>query len=386
MRSPALFALIWFSLAAAFAAPLRADERVIPPVVAKIWPVGLQRGTTETFTLDGRNLSGIKAVIFDSPGITAKVTQITDIPEKAATARAGVDLVALVAQGKKQVATIEVTAAKDVEPGLHWFRIRTPLGTSNLSTFDVGLFPEVHIGEKSMGQAEPQSAPTSLPATLVGTIANPGQADNYEFDGRAGEELVFRATASALGSKLESLLILRNDAGQVLAESGEYDNRADAVLTYRLPQAGKYTLSVTDREKAGDADRYYRIDAGPLPYITKVFPLGVRAGEPASVAVSGINLGAVREVKVDPQKSADGWTTLPLKMQSGSGWSLDTVKLAVGNDPEILEREPNDSPEQAQTISLPITVNGHIAGGIESGGQRIRLLSVSCRQGRKSGN
>ena len=49
---------------------LRADDRVIPPAIAKVWPVGMQRGTTATFTLDGRNLSDIKAVIFDSPGIT----------------------------------------------------------------------------------------------------------------------------------------------------------------------------------------------------------------------------------------------------------------------------------------------------------------------------
>ena len=140
------------------------------------------------------------------------------------------------------------------------------------------------------------------------------------------------------------------------------------MLTYKLPQAGKYTLSVTDREKGGSADHFYRIDAGPLPYITQVFPLGVRAGEPASVSVTGINLGDVHEVKVDPPKSADGWTTMPLKVKSEGGWSLNTVKLAVGNDPEILEQEPNNSPAQAQTISLPVTINGHISGGVKNGG------------------
>ena len=75
MRSKVLSALDSLLLGLAFAAPLRADNRVIPPEVTKIWPVGMQRGTTATFTLDGRNLSDIKAVIFDSPGITAKVTQ-----------------------------------------------------------------------------------------------------------------------------------------------------------------------------------------------------------------------------------------------------------------------------------------------------------------------
>ena len=368
MRSRVSIVLTLLALEVNLAASLRADEPIIPPEVIRAWPVGMQRGTTATFTLDGRNLSDIKAVIFDSPGITAKVMQTADVAEKKVAVRAGVDTAAPVPLGKKQLATIEVTATKEVAPGLHWFRIQTPLGTSNLMPFDVGSFPEVYANEKSWGHAEMQPAPTTLPATLVGTIAVPGQIDSYQFDGRAGAELVFQVAASRLGSKLESLLVLRNDSGEVVAESGQFENRADAVLTYKLPQAGKYTLSVTDREKGGSADHYYRVDAGPLPYVTQVFPLGVRAGEPASVSVSGINVGDVHEAKVDPPKSADGWTTMPLKVKSGDGWSLNTVELAVGNDPEVLEQEPNNSPAQAQTVSLPITINGHISGGTKSAG------------------
>jgi hypothetical protein len=369
MRSKVSILLTLLALGVNLAASLRADDRVIPPSVAKVWPVGMQRGTTATFTLDGRNLSDVKTIIFDSPGISAKVTQLADAEEEKRILPPGlVETEAPVPRGKKQTATIEITAAKDVAPGLHWFRIRTPLGTSNVMPFDVGSFPEVGSKAKAWGRAEMQPEPAVLPATLVGTIAVPGEIDRYEFDGRAGEELVFQVAASRLGSTLESLLILRNDSGQVLAESGQYDNRADALLTYKLPQAGKYTLSVTDREKGGSADHYYRIDAGPFPYITQVFPLGVRAGEPASVSVAGINLDDVREVKVDPPKAADGWTTMPIKVKSDGGWSLNTVMLAVGNDPEVLEQEPNNSPAQAQTISLPVTVNGHISGGAKNGG------------------
>jgi hypothetical protein len=361
--------MILFALETLVAAPARADKRVIPPEITKVWPVGMQRGTTATFTLDGRNLSDIKAVIFDSQGIRANVTQIVDVAEKAAMARAGVDLVALVPQGKKQSATIELTAAREVAPGLHWFRIRTPLGTSNLMPFDIGSFPEVDL-HPMMAGAPPEVAPqpVTLPATLVGTITVPGQIDHYQFDGRAGEQLVFQVVASQLGSKLESLLVLRNASGRVLDQSGEYDNRPDAVLTYRLPESGKYTLSVSDREKSGSADDYYRVNAGPLPHITQVFPLGVRAGEPATVTVDGVNLGGVHEVRVDPPKSADGWTTIPLAVEGNGGWSSNTIRLAVANDPEIFEREPNNLPAQAQIVSLPVTINGHIAGGAQAGG------------------
>ncbi len=354
-------------LAVVPAPPLQADNRVIPPAVAKVWPVGMERGTTATVTLDGRNLGDIEDVVFDSPRISAKVTQIVDVPEEVPKV-AVFTTAAPVQRGIKQTATIEVTAAKDTEPGLHWFRIRTPLGTSNMMPFDVGSLPEVWASSNSMGRMRTEAEATTLPATLVGTIAVPGEVDSYEFDGRAGEQLVFRVSAARLGSSLESLLTVRNAAGQTLAEAGRDENRADAVLTYTLPQAGKYTLAVTDREEGGDENRFYRIDAGPLPYITSVFPLGVRAGGPADVTVEGVNLGNVREVKVNPPQSAHGWTTMPLSVQASQGATLNTVKLEVGNDPEILEQEPNNSVAQAQAVTLPVTINGHIAGGAKNGG------------------
>jgi hypothetical protein len=81
------------------------------------------------------------------------------------------------------------------------------------------------------------------------------------------------------------------------------------------------------------------------------------------VWVSGVNLGDSKQVAIHAPKRADGWTTLPLEMKSGQGSSLNKATLAVGNEPEVLEREPNDTPAHAQVISLPVTMNGHINAG-----------------------
>jgi hypothetical protein len=358
-----------FTLAAWLAVPLRAEEPIIPPTIAKVWPPGMQRGRTATFTIDGRSLAGAKEVVFDSPGITAKVSAITEVPEKITGPRAGVDLTAQVARGKKETAKLEVTVAKDVEPGIHKFRIQTPLGTSNMAVIAIDSLPEINAHEKpSAGSAtEPQRV--ELPATLVGTIRAPGDADNYSFEGTAGEEVVFQVVASRIDSKLQSLLVLRDSSGKQLAGAGQNENSPDAVLSYKLPAHGVYTLSIADREKGGGMDHFYRVHAGPLPYITGVFPLGVRAGEPGRVSVSGVNLGDTHQVAVHPPKRADGWTTLPLEMKGGQGSSLSKLMLAVGNDPEILEREPNDSVDQAQVVSLPMTVNGHINAVKKVGGK-----------------
>jgi hypothetical protein len=166
-----------------------------------------------------------------------------------------------------------------------------------------------------------------------------------------------------LGSRLESLLVLCDSSGKVLKKAGENENSPDAVLVYKLPGEGVYRLSITDREKSGGPNHFYRVDAGPLPYITGVFPLGVRAGEPAEVSVRGVNLGGSHQVEVHPPKWADGWTTAPIQVKSGEQWSLNKVSLAVGNEPEILEREPNNTAGDAEAVSVPVTINGHISSG-----------------------
>lgn len=367
MKSRIILHGILFTFAMWLAVPLAADEPIIPPSVDKVWPAGMVRGTTATFTLDGRNLSGATDVLFDAPGITGKVTQITDVPEKVTGPRAGVDLGAQVARGKKQTAKLEIAAAIDVEPGIHSFRVHTPLGTSNIAVFEVGSLPEVSL-EKTAADSPAPPESVRLPATLVGTIRAPGDADIVRFEGTEGEELIFQVIASRLGSELQSLLVLRDATGTILAQAGENDNKPDAVLTTKLPAAGEYTLSITDREKGGGSDHFYRVNAGPLPYITSVFPLGVRAGQAGKVTVSGINLGNISEVSVDSPKKADGWTTTPLEVKMGSGPSMNKITLAVGSEPEILEQEPNSTPTQAQAVSMPITVNGHIDGGVKNGG------------------
>jgi hypothetical protein len=340
---------------------------IIPPSVASISPAGMERGTTATFTIEGRNLSDAKEVIFDGPGMSGKVLQITDIPEKIAPPRAGEDLGAQVPLGKKQTAKLEVTIAKDAMPGIHRLRIQTPLGTTNTTAFAVGTLPEVQPREKpSMDSA---TAPTqvTLPATLIGKIAAPGDKDSYEFEGKAGEEIVFAVQASQLGSELRSLLALSDSSGRVLAQAGKNDNSPDAALHYKLASNGRYTVSITDRDSEGGKGYFYRLNAGPLPYITGFFPLGVRAGEASTVAVTGVNLGGIREVKVESPPAAEGWTTMALKVDSSMPL-LNNAKLAVGSEPEILEQEPNDTIAQAQSVSLPVTINGHIDGGAKMSG------------------
>jgi hypothetical protein len=369
MKARSLLLVPCFALGLSPTLRLYAEEPMIPPSVASISPAGMERESTANFTIEGRNLSGATEVIFDAPGMSGKVTGIADVPEQITGPRAGEDLDAQVPLGKKQTATLEVTAAQDALPGIHRFRVKTPLGTTNTTAFAIGMLPEVKQRERMPFDSAAPAQLVDLPATLIGKIAAPGEEEKYEFHGKAGEEIVFRVLASQLGSKLASMLVLSDSSGQILATKGKSDIRLDAVLTYKLPKDEQYTLSITDRDGGGGGGYFYRLDAGPLPYITGFFPLGVRSATAAEVAIEGVNLGGIRTAKINPPSSASGWTTMPLEVSIGGTRALNEPRLEVGSEPEILEQEPNNTIAQAQTVSVPVTINGHIDGGVSAGGQ-----------------
>ena len=120
--------------------------------------------------------------------------------------------------------------------------------------------------------APPQSV--DLPATLLGSIGAPGEKDTYQFEGKAGEDIVFRVQASEIGSKLVSALALSDTDGQVLASAGQDTNRRDAVLLYHLKQGGRYSITISDRDNGGGKRYFYRLDAGALPYVENCLPAG----------------------------------------------------------------------------------------------------------------
>lgn len=331
----------------------------IPPSVASINPHGVKRGSTAVFTVEGRNLGGTQWVLFDVPGVTAKVLEVTDVPEEVKVVRPGVDLGAAVPEGTKQQVKLDLTVGPEVETGAHWFRLQTSLGTSNMAIFEVDSLPQIQ--EVEPNNSPDQSQPADLPATLVGTLSFPGDVDTYRFQGRSGQEVVFQPVAASLGSPLQSVLTLRDSGGQILARAGEFSRSPEAVLTAKLPADGWYTITISDLEEKGGWNYFYRLQAGPLPYVTEVFPLGARAGQGTELAVKGVNLGDMRTVRVEPTVSDRAWQTLPLRVRTAHGEALNKVRLAAGSTPEVAEQEPNDTPAEAQRVAIPVTINGRIS-------------------------
>lgn len=289
-----------------------------------------------------------------------------------------------------ETVTLEVTLARDAAPGQRELRLQTEQGLTNPLVFEVGQLREyTEPSGRSIAVATSQDgtrrrrppegtpkplagtipvkdagdAPTTiaLPATLNGQIL-PGNVDRYRFRARKGQQLVVDVAARSLIPYLsdavpgwfQAAVTLFDDAGNEVAYDDDFRFHSDPVLHCEVPRDGQYVLEVKDALFRGREDFVYRVTIGELPYVTGIFPLGSRAGTETTVALTGWNL---------PLKTRTGTAQAPgvrwMFVHHGAFLS-NRVPFAVDTLPECLENEPNNELAAAQSVSLPVIVNGRI--------------------------
>lgn len=286
--------------------------------------------------------------------------------------------------------TVEVTLAADAEPGRRELRLETPRGLSNPLSFFVGRLPEVAEREsepvldaKGFFEGEvsyppPTEMPVSLPAVVNGQIVprepyalyystgrfTPGQADRFRFTARAGQQLVIAACARGLIPYLpdavpgwfQATLALYDADGRQVAYDDDFRFQPDPVLFFRVPKDGDYVVEIRDAIYRGRPDFVYRLTMGELPYITSIFPLGARAGEAATVRLTGWNLPTETLSIAGP----DMTTGLHRLAVSHGEMDSNALPFSVDTLPECADAEPNDGTASAQAVAPPTIVNGKI--------------------------
>jgi hypothetical protein len=339
------------------------------PHLAYAYPAGAQRGTTIQVKIGGQFLNGATKVYVSGSGVLAKAIdyarpmnpmqatqlreklqelqklpaspevqkEMTDLRLKLATFNRGVSPVLA------ETATLQVTLAPDAELGRRVLRLATPQGLSNPLVFMVGELPEfiekqsevrilvAGINAAEVAAVESADMNVTLPVTVNGRIVpraarpqpaipgrqfTPGDVDRYRFQARRGQKLVVAVSARELMPYLadavpgwfQAAVALLDDKGNELAYADHYRFEPDPVLFCEIPKDGEYVVQIKDTLYRGREDFVYRIRLGELPVVPDVFPL---------------------------RGPADGL-------------------------PEVLEKEPNDSPQTAQRVKLPVIVNGRI--------------------------
>jgi hypothetical protein len=277
------------------------------------------------------------------------------------------------------IAYIEITIASDAPPGERELRVVTLRGgASNPLAFHVGQLPE-HF-RKPMGTApfqvlgkeqlalrnrpkEEEEIRINIPCTVNGQIAS-GEMNRYRFEARKGQRLVITTLArqlipyiaDAVPGWFQPVLALYDANGKELAYDDDYRFKPDPTIIYQIPKDGEYVFTITDAIYRGREDFIYRVTIGESPFITSIFPLGGRIGEQHSVKMKGVNLGNA-ELMLAGKNAFPGIRQIAANKD---GFISNRVPFALDTLPEVFEKDPNDTPEQAQEVAMPVIVNGRI--------------------------
>lgn len=361
---------IWLfaAMAAAAAAQTTTDwptgNRTTPPTINSVAPLGVARGATLEMNVDGLNLAKTSAVYFSEPGIKARILRIKELPDLP-DIRLGsngtpstVDLGPL--PPRNQV-TLELEVSPDAAVGPVSMRLQTPLGTSPSARFEI----EPYYGESP--DKEPNDTPedafeTYLPTILVGTISKPGDVDFYKIKVKDGEQLVFDNSGRELGSALQPVVGIYDTNQNLVKEFGDDGGRDTTAFAWKCEKGGTYYIRVSDYEEGGNARHFYRIKVGRYPLALSAFPLGLEKGKTAEIHLTGYNLGA-GNVEVKGEPSPEDRRAVILRPKAPSGPAFNRVKLALGDEPEILATGKNTTLAAAQAVSAPVTINGKLEAG-----------------------
>ncbi|MFO0871610.1 MAG: PPC domain-containing protein [Pirellulales bacterium] len=379
---------------AAFGGLLPVRGELPMPRFDRLQPLGGISGSTVEVEVAGNDLEEAATLLFDHPGITA-------------------------ARVDGQERRFRVTIAGDVPWGTYDAWLVGRYGVSNSRLFAVlqGL-QAVAEQEPNNSLEKAQSVPLNA---VVHGASDQNDQDLYRFTAAKGQRLVVQCRAGKLDSALDPTLSLSTTTGMLLAANGDYWGR-DSQLDFVAPQDGDYVVSVSDLSFRGGHP--YQLIVSDAPQIENVFPRAVRAGQTTEVTFYGRQLGAgasasrlqVGDLPLDELRSAvtppaevldrgqflfrehpTDHTTLPtaatctlLGWQVSSGLPRElgpAVPLFVTPHEVTVEQEPNDAPDRAQRVSLPLVVSGRFDAArdgdwyeFESGAAGNYYVDVYCER------
>jgi len=258
---------------------------------------------------------------------------------------------------------VRVTIDPKAPPGEHELRVNTSAGLSNPIYFQVGSLGEVGEAEPNDDHMAPNLQQVPVPCIVNGQV-RPGDIDHFSFKARKGQSIVVDVgarkitpyLADAVPGWFQAVVAIYDEDGNEVAYQDDYKFNPDPVLFFEVPKNGTYTLSIRDSIYRGREDFVYRIAVGELPFITSIFPLGAQRGQTVDIALGGKNLPKTRLTGKLPEEDAE---VRHISVRKG-GYRSNLMPFAVGEIPEALEAEPNNSTNEAQSIELPLLVNGRI--------------------------
>lgn len=315
----------------------------------------IQRGSTQQITLKGDALSGISGVLVTGSGLSAIPVAPTAPP---VTLEGGAGGLSSAPVNSSQSLTLQCVVSPEAALGSRELRVAGPNGVSNPLIFQLSDLVELADPKNNTNQAKAFLIP--LPAAVSGVISASTESDFFRFQARAGKTLIFDLQANRSGSPLDGNLILRSPDGKELQRS-EDAHGLDPFLEFTPAADGEYLLELHDLRFQGGSDYRYRLVAGNVPYLQSFFPFGGKRGGSVELQWTGTNLEGVEKLPIQIASDA-ALGRQEVRARTPLGFSNPAV-FEVGDLDESAEAEPNNTLDQAQSLTLPRVVNGRI--GVE---------------------
>ncbi len=344
------------------------------PVLNSVFPAGAAAGQTADVTIAGANLSGLRTLLCNAPGVRC----VQSAPMR-----------------------FQISVPAETPPGLYDLRAVCDNGISSPRTFSIGNRAEQLAIEPNESPREAQSV--SLNAVINGAIEKGEDLDHFRFDAKQGQRVVIECWAARIDSRLRAVLEIFDAEGRRLAVNRGYFG-IDPLIDFRVPVDGAYVVKVQDLISSGGARAFYRLDIDAGPRVAFSVPSVVQRGKSTRVTLYGWNLTEPREqpriagpgsaatpapvtpadrepshfdrveVEISAALTQASWP-LPVRLQpaqvvvEGFAYQLPgshaPVVIGVTDVPVVLDLPDNHTPIAAQNISFPCEVSGQLTAGDE---------------------
>jgi Bacterial pre-peptidase C-terminal domain len=328
---------------AVLAAPAAAQTSYL--MITDTVPVAVQRGKSTEVTVEGAmNFAGVYKALIEGAGIRPEVVSPT------------------VNAAKKSSGTVRLrlTVAPDASLGVREFRLASRLGISSIGQFVVVDAPVVM--ESGDNNTREKANPISIPCVVSGRIEAAEDVDYFRFHAEAGQTLTFEVLCARLQDKIhdlqkhaDPLLSLYDASGRELASNDDFFF-ADPLLSYTVRDAGEYYLQIRDSRYEGNRSWVYAILATNRPYLSGIYPMAGNPGQTVHVEPIAFRKDPAAQIAVRVP-AAPGVHQVQVDLPGGQS---NPVTVIASSLPQILEREPNDTPEEAMPITIPCGINGRI--------------------------
>ncbi|QIF00262.1 hypothetical protein [Roseimicrobium sp. ORNL1] len=336
------------ALALSAGASLRAEI----PVLQALFPAGGQVGSTFTMAAIGK--------------LDDKVTLWTETPG-----------LTLTPSGKKR--EWNATLSKEAKPGLYLIHAVNAEGASEPRWFSIGTLPEITEAEPNDAWEKPQVL-QQMPVCINGKLDKSGDVDGYSLKLREGQTLVGMVEAYSLGSGVDVIAHVVNEAGERVLTASDGRN-LDPDIVFKAPKDGRYTVQIAgfahpptaDERFFGGPTIVYRLHLSSGPVVTQLFPAAVMKTGKTELTLYGHNLDqsklktTVESAQLRSIEDGIAQVSLPN--------TLVPLQVVLCDKAPTTEKEPNDTKEQATPVEV-----GCVGGRI-SGKEDVDRYAITLKKG-----